>query len=133
MVREIPNAEGAQQDGLAVGQGVTWAQVVKGLKYDSRKSAMSQPQHLDVKPVEVVGEGSDEDLVQGQVVQGPMGRGDCVEGPVSVRLVRGPIDGDVLDAKRLQPEKVFTDPGPTINRSTKVSKVPNKYKDVVKE
>ena len=96
MVGEMPNAEGAEKDGLAVGQGVTWAQVVKGLKYDSRKSAISQPQHIDVKPVEVVGEGSDEDLVQGQVVQGPMGRGGLVEDP-------------------------------------KVSKVPNKYKEVVKE
>ena len=49
------------------------------------------------------------------------------------RVARGPMGGDVLDAKKLQPEEVFTDPGPTIKRSAKVSKVPNKYKDLVKE
>ena len=62
-----------------------------------------------------------------------MGRGGRVEDPVPGRVVQGPVGGDMLDAKELRPEKVFTDLGPTIKRSAKVSKVPNKYKDLVKE
>ena len=32
-VGDMPNAKGTQQDGISVGQGMTWAQVVQGLKY----------------------------------------------------------------------------------------------------
>ena len=89
---------------------------------------MCQPQHFDVAPVKVVGKSRVEDPVQG-----PVGRGGYVEDPVRDQVARGPMGGDRVDAKKLQPEEVFTDPGPTIKRSTKVSKVPNKYKDIVKE
>ena len=83
----------------------------------------------------VVGEGRDEDPVPDQVVQGPVGGEGRVENPVPDQVVRGPIGGDVPDAQELQPEEVTmeqpADPSPTIRRSARVSRVPNKYKDIL--
>ena len=62
-----------------------------------------------------------------------MGRGGRVEDPVRDQAVRGPVGGDVPDTEELQPEEAITeqtaDPGPTVRRSTRVSRVPPKYKD----
>ena len=45
------------------------------------------------------------------------------------------MGGDVPDAEELQPEEAITehtaDPGPTVRRSTRVSRVPQKYKDYI--
>ena len=83
----------------------------------------------------VVGEGHDEDPVPDQVEQGPVGGEGRVEDPVRDQVVQGPMGGDVPDAELLQPDEVAmehpADPGPTIRRSARVSRVPNKYKDFV--
>ena len=115
-----------------------------------------QPQQFEVVPVEkemekqanapvpaqvtrgrVAGEGRVEDPVPDQVVQGPVGGEGRVEDPVRDQVVRGPVVGDVPDAERLQQEEVTmeqpADPGPTIRRSARVSRVPTKYKDFVME
>ena len=45
------------------------------------------------------------------------------------------MSGDVPDAEELQPEGAITeqtaDPGPTVRRSARVSRVPQKYKDYI--
>ena len=109
-----------------------------------------QPPRFDVVPVEVepsqdnhanvpipaqvvrghvVGDGRNEDPVRAQVVQGP------VVGDVRAQVAQGPVVGDVPDAEELQPDEVAmeqpADPGPTIRRSARVSRVPTKYKDFV--
>ena len=67
-----------------------------------------------------------------RVVQGPVGGEGHVEDPVRDVAVRGPVSGDVPDAEELGPEGVITaDPGPTVRRSTRVSRVPQKYKDYI--
>ena len=47
------------------------------------------------------------------------------------------MGGGIPDAEELQPEEVTReqteDPGPTIRRSTRVSRVPLKYKDYMME
>ena len=84
-----------------------------------------------------MGEGGVEDPVPDQVVQGPVGGEGRVEDPVRDQVVRGPVGGNVWDGQELQPEEVTmeqpADPGPTIRRSTRVSRVPTKYKDFVME
>ena len=83
----------------------------------------------------MVGDGRDEDPVPDQVVQGPVGGEDRVEDPVRDQAVGGPVGGDVPDAEELQPDEVAmeqpADPGPTVRRSARVSRVPRKYKDFV--
>ena len=119
-----------------------------------RKYTRFQPQRFDAVPVKVgqddhanapvpaqvtrghvVGEGCDEDTVPDQVVQEPVGGEGRVEDPVRDQVVQGPMGGDVPDAELLQPDEVAmehpADPGPTIRRSARLSRVPNKYKDFV--
>ena len=121
-----------------------------------RKYTRFQPQRFDVVPVEVgqddqasapvpaqvsrghvVGEGRDKDPVPNQVVQGPVGGEGRVEDPVREQAVQGPVGGDVLDAEELQPEEAITeqtaDTGPTVRRSTRVSRFPQKYNDYIME
>ena len=59
-----------------------------------------------------VGEARLEDLVQDQVVQGP-------------------VDGDVQEDGGLQLEDVVADPSPFTRRSARMPKGPTKYKDFV--
>ena len=75
----------------------------------------------------VVGDGRDEDPVHARVVQGPVVGG--------VPEVEGPVVGDIPDVEELQPDEVAVDqpadPGPTVRRSTRVTRIPSKYKDFV--
>ena len=119
-----------------------------------RKYTRFQPQRFEVVPVEkeiekqakvsepvqvyrgqMVGEDRNEDLVPDRVVQGPVGGEGRVEDHVRDIAVRGPVSGDVPDAEVLQPEGAITgptaDPGPTVRRSSRVSRVPQKYKDYI--
>ena len=82
-----------------------------------------------------MGEDREEDHVPDQVVQGPVGGEGNVEDPVPDIAVRGPVSGGELDVEVLQPEEAITgptaDPGSTVRRSGRVSRVPQKYKDYI--
>ena len=108
------------KDSLAVGQGVTWAQVVKGLSYNPRNSTSSWPKCFYVVPIEM-----------GQVVQRPAGGGGHVEGLICDQVLRGTVGGQGPDARELQPEEVIVDLGPTVRRHTVMSMIPVMYKDYV--
>ena len=93
------------------------------------------PVPVQVSRGKVVGEDRDLDHVPVRLVQGPVGGEGHVEDPVRDVAVRGPVSGDVPDAEVLQPEGAITeqnaDPGPTVRRSARVSRVPQKYKDYI--
>ena len=98
-----------------------------------RKYTRFQPQQFEVIPVEKEMEKQANAPLPAQVTRGRVVGEGRVEDPVPDQVVQGLVGGDVPDARELQPEEVIADPSPIIRRSTRVSKVPTKYKDFVME
>ena len=96
---------------------------------------VSVPVPAEVSRGHVVGRGRDEDPVPDQVGQGPMGGEGRVKDPVPDQLVQGPMGGDIPDAEEWQPDAVAVgqpaDPVPAVRKSTRVTRLPGKYKDFV--
>ena len=95
------------------------------------------PEPVQVYRGQMVGEDRNEDPVPDRVAQGPVGGEGHVEDPVRDVAVRGPVSGEVPDAEVVQPEGAITeptaDPGPTVRRSARVSRVPQRYEDYIME
>ena len=112
---------------------------------------MFQPQRFDVLPVEVGRDDHANAPVPAQVTRGRVAGKGRVEDPTCDQVVQGPMGGDVLDAKIVQPDgaavgqpadqtmivpepagaQVQPEAGP-VRRSTRATKgITSRYKDFV--